>query len=94
VQQADILILDEATSNLDSHSESLIQAALRELHGEKTIVMVAHRLSTVNTADQIVVMDAGQIVEQGTHADLIAVGGLYAALWQLQSTSGQKLTEV
>lgn len=94
LQQADILILDEATSNLDSQSESLIQAALRELHGDKTIIMVAHRLSTVNTADQIVVMDAGQVVERGTHAELIAADGHYAALWRLQSTHGDAVTEV
>ena len=87
LQQADILILDEATSNLDSQSESLIQSALRDLHGQKTIVMVAHRLSTVNTADQIFVMDNGAIVEQGTHSALVAGGGPYAALWRLQSTT-------
>ncbi len=93
LQQADILILDEATSNLDSHSERLIQSALQELHGKKTIVLVAHRLSTVNTADNIIVMDAGHVVEQGTHADLIAADGPYAELWRLQSTVSEKVTK-
>ncbi|HEX4619806.1 MAG TPA: lipid A export permease/ATP-binding protein MsbA [Steroidobacteraceae bacterium] len=84
LKDAPILILDEATSSLDTESERHIQAALAQLVRNRTTLVIAHRLSTVEQADRIIVLDAGQIVEQGTHAELIARGGLYAQLHQLQ----------
>jgi ATP-binding cassette subfamily B protein len=79
-----ILVLDEATSNLDTESERLIQAALQPLFRGRTSVVIAHRLSTVLAADQILVLDHGRIVERGTHRDLLACGGLYERLYTLQ----------
>jgi ABC-type multidrug transport system fused ATPase/permease subunit len=87
IHDPDLLLLDEATSALDSHSERLIQASLEHLRRDRTIVIIAHRLSTVVDADQIVVLDRGRIVEQGTHAELLARGKWYANFWQLQSKS-------
>jgi ATP-binding cassette, subfamily B, bacterial MsbA len=84
LKNAPILILDEATSSLDSKSERRIQEALNELMKNRTTLVIAHRLSTVERADQIVVMDAGRIVEAGCHADLLAAGSHYAALYQMQ----------
>ena len=77
IGQPDVLILDEATSNLDSESEQAIQAALYELRRDRTVIVIAHRLSTVRQADQILVIDDGRLVEQGSHADLLATGGRY-----------------
>ena len=79
-----ILIFDEATSSLDSQSEKVILEALRELASDHTTLVVAHRLSTVVDADQILVMDQGRIVERGSHHDLLAQGGRYAEMWALQ----------
>jgi ATP-binding cassette subfamily B protein len=79
-----ILVLDEATSNLDTESERLIQAALLPLFRGRTSVVIAHRLSTVLAADQILVMERGSLVERGTHRELLAKGGLYARLYHLQ----------
>jgi ATP-binding cassette, subfamily B, bacterial len=79
-----ILVLDEATSHLDSQSETLIQAALERVMQGRTSLVIAHRLSTIHAADVILVMDRGQITEQGKHAELIARGGLYAALYATQ----------
>jgi len=79
-----ILILDEATSSLDSESEALVQEALDKLMQGRTTFVIAHRLSTVRNADQIVVLDKGQIVQQGTHEELLAQGGLYRDLYELQ----------
>ena len=79
-----ILVLDEATSNLDSESEALIQAALKPLMKGRTSVVIAHRLSTILAADVILVIDEGQVVEQGTHGELLALDGLYARLYHTQ----------
>jgi ATP-binding cassette, subfamily B, bacterial len=79
-----ILVLDEATSHLDSQSEALIQAALETVMKGRTSLVIAHRLSTIHAADVILVMDRGHIVEQGTHDELIARGGLYASLYETQ----------
>lgn len=82
---APILVLDEATSALDSESERVIQAALWELMKGKTAVVIAHRLSTIQRLDRIVVVDKGQIIESGTHTELLKHKGLYARLWKHQS---------
>jgi ATP-binding cassette subfamily B protein len=79
-----ILVLDEATSHLDSESESLIQEALKRVMAGRTSIVIAHRLSTILAADLILVMDRGQIVERGTHEELLRAGGLYAQLYETQ----------
>ncbi len=84
VRGAPILLLDEATSALDAESERLVQDALDRAMGDRTTLVIAHRLATVQSADRIVVMDQGQVVEEGRHAELIAKGGLYARLAKLQ----------
>jgi ATP-binding cassette subfamily B protein len=84
VRGAPILLLDEATSALDAENERLVQRALADAMQGRTTLVIAHRLATVLAADRIVVMDAGRVVEEGTHADLIAAGGLYARLAELQ----------
>jgi ATP-binding cassette subfamily B protein len=85
IKRTPVLILDEATSALDSHSEALIQQALAELMQGGTAIVIAHRLSTVSSLDRIVVLDHGRIIEDGTHAQLLACGGTYAGLWNRQS---------
>ncbi len=81
---APLLLLDEATSSLDAESETLVQTALEELMSHRTTLVIAHRLATVLSCDRIMVMDQGRIVEQGTHASLVAANGLYARLARLQ----------
>lgn len=92
VRNSKILILDEATSSLDTHSERLIQKSLEKYRGHKTVIVVAHRLSTVINADKIIVLNKGFIVESGSHAELLAGQGIYASFWQAQSqTSFQEI---
>jgi ATP-binding cassette, subfamily B, bacterial len=84
LREAPLLLLDEATSSLDAESETLVKAALEHLMQDRTTLVIAHRLATVLSCDRILVMEAGQIVEQGTHGKLVAAGGLYARLARLQ----------
>jgi ATP-binding cassette subfamily B protein len=82
-----ILVLDEATSALDSATEAAVQEALEEASAGRTTLMVAHRLSTVISADEIIVLEAGRIIERGNHVSLLAKGGKYADMWQRQARS-------
>ena len=84
LKNAPVLILDEATSALDAESEHLVRTALAGLVEGRTTLVIAHRLTTIERADRIVVMDGGRIVESGTHAELLAAGGVYAALHRMQ----------
>jgi len=88
LRAAPVLLLDEATSALDAESERAVQAAVEDLSAGRTTLIVAHRLATVKKADRIVVLEAGRIVDTGTHDDLVAKGGLYARLARLQFTDG------
>lgn len=85
LKDAPILVLDEATASLDSESESLIQQALHQLMEGKTVIAIAHRLSTLREMDRIIVLDGGRIAQDGTHDELVARGGIYAELWQHQA---------
>ncbi|GKZ14262.1 ABC transporter ATP-binding protein [Haladaptatus sp. T7] len=85
LKDPDILVLDEATSHVDTETEALIQRSLASLVDEKTTFAIAHRLSTIKDADEIVVLDEGEIVERGTHDELLAFEGLYANLWHVQA---------
>ncbi|MDP5186661.1 ABC transporter ATP-binding protein [Alishewanella sp. SMS8] len=85
LKNAPVLILDEATSALDSEVEAAIQQSLNSLMQNKTVIAIAHRLSTIAQMDRLIVLDQGQIVEQGTHSELIAAGGIYAQLWAHQT---------
>ena len=85
LKDAPILVLDEATSALDSEVEASIQEALGRVMEGKTVLAIAHRLSTIAAMDRIIVMDKGRIVEQGSHANLLEQGGLYARYWNRQS---------
>jgi ABC-type multidrug transport system fused ATPase/permease subunit len=85
---APVLLLDEATSALDTESEKQIQAALLNLARGRTVIAIAHRLSTILGADEILVMQGGEVVERGTHAELHAAGGAYRRLYDLQFSDG------
>src|ERR1700685_3249563 len=84
VKDAKILVLDEATSSLDSESEHLIQEGLWTLMQGRTVIAIAHRLSTIAGMDRIVYLEAGRIIEEGPHRELLAHGGAYAKLWNRQ----------
>lgn len=94
VRNPQILILDEATSSLDTHSERLIQKSLEKYRGEKTVIMVAHRLSTITNADKIFVLNKGSIAESGTHKELLMECGLYASFWQIQAQTPLQKIEI
>jgi ATP-binding cassette subfamily B protein len=94
VRNAPVLLLDEATSALDNESEKRVQQALEGIMQNRTTIVIAHRLSTVVNANRIVVMEAGRVVEQGRHDDLIGIqNGVYARFYQLQSGNGDIITE-
>ena len=93
LKDAPILLLDEATSALDAHSEAQVQAALDDVMSGRTTLVIAHRLATVLKADRILVMEGGQIVEEGDHALLVAKGGVYARLARLQFEQGASALE-
>ena len=80
----EILILDEATSSLDTESEKAVQDALEKIMVNRTVIVVAHRLSTIKNMDEIIVLSKGKIIEQGTHKELFAAGGAYARMCDLQ----------
>ena len=85
LKNAPVLVLDEATSALDSETEGVVQEALGRLMQGKTVIAIAHRLSTIAAMDRIIVLEAGEIAEEGSHADLLAQDGLYAQFWDRQS---------
>jgi ATP-binding cassette subfamily B protein len=85
LKNAPILVLDEATSSLDSHAEAAIQEALMRLMAGRTVIAIAHRLSTIVGMDRLLVLDAGKLVEEGTHSDLLAADGVYAKFWEQQT---------
>jgi ATP-binding cassette subfamily B protein len=93
LKDPEILVLDEATSDVDTETEMLIQRSLDRLTEDRTTLVIAHRLSTVKDADSIVVLDDGQVAEQGTHADLLDKDGLYANLWAVQAGEIDSLPE-
>ena len=88
-----ILVFDEATSSLDSHSEQLILESLKEIAEQHTTLVIAHRLSTIIDADNIIVLDKGKVVEQGTHRQLLDQSGLYAHLWELQQEEEKEMVD-
>ncbi|WP_370402198.1 ABC transporter ATP-binding protein [Sulfitobacter sp. JB4-11] len=88
-----ILLLDEATSALDAQSEQLVQAAIDKLSEGRTTIVIAHRLATIRSADKIIVMDQGKVVDEGTHDELLSRGGIYADLYRLQFQDGKAVTD-
>jgi ABC-type multidrug transport system fused ATPase/permease subunit len=84
VHKPSVLILDEATSSIDTHSEALIQKATEKITKGRTSIIIAHRLATIQSADRIVVMDKGRVVEMGHHEELLAKEGFYSRLYEMQ----------
>jgi subfamily B ATP-binding cassette protein MsbA len=91
LKQAPLLLLDEATSALDTESEAIVQRALERLMADRTVIVIAHRLSTIQNADRIAVLDAGRLVELGSHDELLRRRGLYARLWSAQGPRGEMI---
>jgi len=87
-----VLVLDEATSNMDPHTERAITGAIKNLIRHKTVIVIAHRLSTVRSADRILVIEAGRIAERGTHDELIRRDGLYRKLYELQFPEDEEVS--
>jgi subfamily B ATP-binding cassette protein MsbA len=94
LENAPILILDEATSHLDTESEMLVQRALANLMTGRTVIVIAHRLSTIHRADKIVVLDQGRICETGRHDELVSAGGIYQKLYELQFLEADRLMDL
>jgi ATP-binding cassette subfamily B protein len=90
LKRPSIFLFDEATSALDTHTEKEIQASLGEVSRSRTTLVIAHRLSTVIDADQILVLDGGRVVERGRHGELLAAGGLYASMWRRQQEAARE----
>ena len=89
LKKPDILLFDEATSALDSQTEREIQASLREVSANRTTLIIAHRLSTIIDSDEILVLEAGRIVERGAHSDLLETDGIYAKMWRRQQEAAE-----
>ncbi len=89
LKNAPIVLLDEATSSIDPDNEVYIQQAINELIKDKTLIVIAHRLTTIKEADQIIVMDNGVITQQGTHEELITADGQYRRYWKIGQQAGQ-----
>ena len=84
IKDAPIVLLDEVTANVDVENELMIQRAIQELLSDKTVIMIAHKLATIQNVDQILVIEAGRIRQRGSHDDLIRQDGLYKKLWEIQ----------
>ena len=87
IKDAPLLILDEATSAVDNETEAALQRSIQKISNDRTTLIVAHRLSTIRNADEIIVLDNGKIVEKGTHDNLLNHNGVYAKLWSVQTGS-------
>jgi ATP-binding cassette subfamily B protein len=90
VRDAPVLLLDDALSAVDAETEANILDALRSRHGRKTTLVIAHRLSTLMHADRVIVLTDGRIIQEGTHAELLAVEGLYRRLWEIQTSTEEE----